>query len=79
MYLALIEEYRGAAVESVDTPEFSGMPLDKLCDELSVSIAELKVLCFKIGIDVFTLDSTSTLSPSQPLSFSTKPEKLKLL
>jgi hypothetical protein len=44
MYLALIEEYRGAAVESVDTPEFSGIPLDKLCDELSVSIAELKVL-----------------------------------
>jgi hypothetical protein len=39
--------------------------MNTLCEELSLSLAELKLLCFKIGIDVFTLDSTSTLSSGQ--------------
>ena len=76
MYLALIEEHRGAAVESVDTPESSGIPLDVLCDELSVSLAELNVLCFKIGIDVFALDSGNTLSPSQAELIRTRSSQL---
>ena len=52
-------------MESIDTPDSTRIPMNTLCEELSLSLAELKLLCFKIGIDVFTLDSTSTLSPDQ--------------
>ena len=52
-------------MESVDTPDSTRIPMNVLCEELLLSLAELKVLCFKIGIDVFTLNSTSTLSSGQ--------------